>query len=80
MWETLRAHPDVLWSFLAALAIVLFLTPAAGRLGRRLGVVDEPGDRRRLHVLPIPRLGGIVLFLGVVIPALAFLRLDGPYR
>ena len=78
--DTLRANPDVVWGFLAALAIVLVLTPAVGRVGRILGIVDEPGERRRLHVLPIPRLGGIALLLGIFIPALAFLALDGPYR
>ncbi len=80
MWETLRAHPDVLWSFGLALALVVVLTPVVGRVGRIVGAVDEPGERRRLHVLPIPRLGGVALFLGIVVPALAFLDLSGPYR
>ena len=78
--EELRATPEVVWGFLLALGVVLALTPAVGRVGRRLGVVDEPGERRRLHVAPIPRAGGIALFLGIFVPALAFLALDGPYR
>jgi UDP-GlcNAc:undecaprenyl-phosphate GlcNAc-1-phosphate transferase len=78
--EELRQTPEVVWGFLLALAVVLTLTPAVGRVGRRLGVVDEPGERRRLHVAPIPRAGGIALFLGIFVPALAFLALDGPYR
>ena len=28
---------------------------------------------------PVPRLGGIALLLGIFVPALAFLPLDGPY-
>src|ERR671919_326940 len=78
--ESFRAHMDVLWGFLVALAVVLVLTPGVGRIGRVLGVVDEPGERRRLHVRPVPRLGGIALFLGIVVPALAFLDLSGPWR
>ncbi len=80
MLETFRAHYDVLWGFLVALGVVLVLTPGVGRIGRVLGIVDDPGERRRLHVRPIPRLGGIAIFLGVVVAALAFLELTGVWR
>jgi UDP-GlcNAc:undecaprenyl-phosphate/decaprenyl-phosphate GlcNAc-1-phosphate transferase len=80
MLETFRDHLDVLWGFLTALGIVLVLTPAVGRVARVLGVVDEPGERRRMHLRAVPRLGGLGIFLGIFVPALAFLDLDGPYR
>ena len=80
MWETFTKHLDVLWGFLVALAVVLVLTPVVGRVARGLGVVDEPLERRRVHLLPVPRLGGLALFLGLFIPALAFLDLTRPYR
>jgi len=80
MWQTLRDNPEVLWGFLLALVVVLVLTPAVGRFARILGVVDEPGERRRIHLHAVPRLGGIALLLGIFIPALAFLTLDGVYR
>ena len=42
-------------------------------MARRLGVVDVPGGRR-VNQLPVPRLGGLALFLGMLVPALAFLH------
>jgi UDP-GlcNAc:undecaprenyl-phosphate/decaprenyl-phosphate GlcNAc-1-phosphate transferase len=80
MLDTFEANLDVLWGFLVALAIVLVLTPSVGRVARVLGVVDEPGEQRRMHLRAVPRLGGLAIFLGIFVPALAFLALDGPYR
>src|SRR4029079_7641717 len=45
----------------------------------RPGVVDRPGGRR-LNKRPIPRLGGLALFLGILVPSLAFLSLDREMR
>jgi UDP-GlcNAc:undecaprenyl-phosphate GlcNAc-1-phosphate transferase len=78
--DTFLDHQDVLWGFLVALAVALVLTPHIGSVARYLGVVDEPGERRRIHRRPVPLLGGIALFLAIFVPALAFLPLDGPYR
>jgi UDP-GlcNAc:undecaprenyl-phosphate/decaprenyl-phosphate GlcNAc-1-phosphate transferase len=70
--DTLRETPEVVYGGLLALLIVLLLTPTVGQLARRLGVVDEP-ELRRLNELPVPRLGGLALFMGILVPALAFL-------
>src|SRR5712691_7200969 len=79
MWATFEDHLQVVYGAAAALAIVVLLTPAVGGVARRLGAVDEP-DGRRLNVTPIPRLGGLALFLGVFVPALAFLKLGHETR
>jgi UDP-GlcNAc:undecaprenyl-phosphate/decaprenyl-phosphate GlcNAc-1-phosphate transferase len=80
MWNVFTAHLDVLWGFLVAFAVVVILTPAVGRVARVLGVVDEPGEARRMHLRAVPRLGGLAIFLGIFIPGLAFLDLSGAYR
>jgi UDP-GlcNAc:undecaprenyl-phosphate GlcNAc-1-phosphate transferase len=77
--DDLRAHPEVLYGAAIALGIVVLLTPAVGGMARLLGVVDEP-DGRRLNRRPIPRLGGLAIFLGILVPALAFLDLTGEMR
>jgi UDP-GlcNAc:undecaprenyl-phosphate GlcNAc-1-phosphate transferase len=48
-------------------------------MARLLGVVDQP-DARRLNKRPIPRLGGLAIFLGILVPSLAFLDLSGEMR
>ena len=57
-----------------ALVIVVLLTPAVGGMARMLGVVDRPGARR-VNRGSVPRLGGLALFFGIFVPALAFLPL-----
>ncbi len=78
-WTELTDHPEVIWGAILALVIVVLLTPAVGGMARLLGAVDEPGGRR-LHSRPIPRLGGLALFFGVMVPALAFLKLSSETR
>lgn len=51
----------------AAAFITTYLTvPAAKRLAIRLDAVDYP-SKRRINTKPIPRMGGIAVFLGLVI-------------
>ena len=78
-WDELSDHTQVIWAAVVALVIVVLLTPAVGGMARLLGVVDRPGGRRH-HGRPIPRLGGLALFLGVIVPALAFLKLNSEAR
>ncbi len=79
MFDDLRANPEVLWGALIAFGIVVLLTPAVGGMARLLGVVAAPGGRH-IHKRPIPRLGGLAIFLGILVPSLAFLSLDGEMR
>lgn len=54
---------------LAAFTSALALTPLAARLGRRLGLIDRPGGRRR-HAGAIPRTGGLALYAAFVVAIL----------
>lgn len=52
---------------LAAYLIAWALTPWAIRLAPHIGAVDIPRDGRRMHTRPIPRTGGVALFVAFVV-------------
>ena len=79
MFQTLSDHLEIVWGALMAFGIVVLLTPVVGGVARRLGVVDRP-ERRRVNRQPVPRLGGLALFFGIFVPALAFLDLTREAR
>ena len=51
--------------FSAALAVSLLATPLARKIAIWCGAVDYPNSRR-INKKPIPRMGGIAIFLGIV--------------
>ena len=51
--------------FSAALAVSLLATPLARKIAVWCGAVDYPNSRR-INKKPIPRMGGIAIFLGIV--------------
>lgn len=52
--------------FAVAFTVVLVGTPPIRRVALRIGAVDQP-DERRIHQRPTPRLGGLAIFLGVLV-------------
>ena len=59
-----------MWSFLAVAAtaavITALVTPLVARFSRRIGAVDRPQDARRVHRDPIPTMGGLAMFVGLL--------------
>jgi UDP-GlcNAc:undecaprenyl-phosphate GlcNAc-1-phosphate transferase len=55
--------------FMLALGLSFLLTALIERLSRRLGWLDQPSERR-VHSVPVPRLGGVAIFLAFLITAL----------
>jgi UDP-GlcNAc:undecaprenyl-phosphate/decaprenyl-phosphate GlcNAc-1-phosphate transferase len=57
-------------AFFVPLVVTLILTPVAGRLAFRLGILDHPSEQK-FHRDPTPYLGGVALAAGLV--AISFL-------
>lgn len=68
----------ILGAIVAAL-VVLAATPLAMRLARAAGALDHPSDRR-IHREPTPRLGGLALLAGFLVPVLYYLPDDNGSR
>jgi UDP-GlcNAc:undecaprenyl-phosphate/decaprenyl-phosphate GlcNAc-1-phosphate transferase len=81
-WDSLRGlveHGSVVWGFVVAVALVLLLTPVTAWLAPKIGGVDTGGDRPRVHTKPVPRIGGLAIVIGILVPTLLFVDLDSPY-
>ena len=44
----------------------LLLTPLVRNLAWHYGLIDLPGQRRKIHSAPIPRIGGVAIFAAVI--------------
>ena len=66
-------------SAIIAALVVLAATPLAARLARAVGAVDQPSGRR-IHREPTPRLGGLAILAGFLVPVLYFLPVDPTSR
>ena len=64
----------VLWaSFLTSFVLALLFTPLAIWLAPKIGAMDIPKDERRVHCKPIPRFGGMAMFIGIMAATLIFI-------
>jgi UDP-GlcNAc:undecaprenyl-phosphate GlcNAc-1-phosphate transferase len=69
---------DAVAAAVVAAVLVTVLTPLTTRLAHRVGAVDEP-RARGLSDRPMPRLGGVAIFAGVLGSAVVFLPLHGDF-
>ena len=67
-------------ALLTAALISLITTPVVKSLAFRIGAVDVPKDARRMHKHPIPRMGGLAIFMGFLFSVLIFIDLTAPLR
>lgn len=80
----MQIHENLTIYILAALAaafvVAYAVTPAVKKLAFKIGAMDVPKDDRRMHSVPIARIGGLAIFLGFVFGVLIFGEIDLPMR
>ncbi len=65
-------------TILCAFLISFTTTPIARVLAYKVGAIDVPKDKRRMHKVPVPRMGGLAIFLGFAVTALLFCEPSRP--
>jgi len=68
-----------MYGFIALICAVLLaytLTPIIRVLAFKISAIDIPRDNRRMHKKPIPRIGGLAIFLSFMTTCLLFCNID----
>ena len=72
----LKSIGYILLAIVVSGVLSLLLTPIVKVFSVKIGAVDVPKDGRRMHDHPIPRLGGLAIFLAFMVSVLIFVPLD----
>ena len=67
---------NIIIPFIISVVISLFMTPVAKKLAVKVGAVDIPKDERRVHKKPMPLMGGVAIYVSIIITSLIFLPVD----
>lgn len=73
---TTRTVVFMLLAMAVAAAVSFLTTPMVKVLAYKVGAIDVPKDNRRMHKVPIPRLGGLAIFLAFLLSVLVFAEID----
>ncbi len=64
--------------FVGAFLVTLLATPFVRRLAVMANVTDRPDDLRKMHDHPVPYLGGVAVFLGLIVGvAISYVFMEG---
>ena len=72
MFQNMAIWLRIVLSFAVALIVSHFMTPPVKTFAERVGAIDVPRDGRRVHDHPIPRMGGLAIFIGFVVAMILF--------
>ena len=70
----------VLLALLLALVVSFLMTPVVKTFAYKVGAIDVPKDNRRMHKTPIPRLGGLAIFIGFMVSILLFAEITSEMK
>ena len=76
MFPGLADWIKMLLAFAVSLLVAYVMTPPGKRFAEKVGAIDVPRDNRRVHDHPIPRMGGLAIFIGFVLSLIFFVPMS----
>ena len=71
---------NIVAAFVLAIVVSFSITPLVKRMAYKVGAIDVPKDERRMHKTPIPRLGGLAIFIAFLFAVLIFVDIDKQFQ
>lgn len=71
---------EIVFGFLTALFLVIIAMPSLIKVAKLKHLVDEPGDKRKLHRRSVPTIGGILIFAGTILGFSLWFPSSDPYQ
>ena len=65
-------YASMIFAFIISFIFSFATTPLVRRLAYRIGAVDVPKDKRRVHKRPTPRIGGLAIIFGFMVAIISF--------
>ena len=72
MLQNTETWIKIVMAIVIAFAISFGATPIVKSFAQKVGAMDTPGEARRIHNHPIPRMGGLAIFLGFILCVILF--------
>ncbi len=72
MFQNIPIWLRIVLSFALSFGISYLMTPPVKVFAERVGAIDVPKDSRRVHDHPIPRMGGLAIFVGFLLSVIVF--------
>ena len=80
MFPEMQLWLKIVLALAIAFAAAFATTPPVKAFAVKVGAIDVPKDARRIHKHPIPRMGGLAIFIGFIIAVLLFAEVDVQLR
>lgn len=66
------SYASMIFAFIISFIFTFATTPIVRRFAYKIGAVDVPKDKRRVHKRPTPRIGGLAIMFGFIVAMLSF--------